>query len=273
MADFILISVTCSPELSEILMAELGECGFSSFQENDEGFQGAVEISLHDAQLIKSVFQKYTDLGITWKESQVNKENWNKKWEENYDPVIVDDSLIVRATFHKVEKHFPYEIIINPKMSFGTGHHETTWLILKNELNLQMKGKAVLDVGCGTGILGILASKLGARRIVGFDVEEWAVKNAKENFKLNNVNGEIIQGSIEKVPAEKFDIILANINKNVLLEQIPVYANLLNDKGKLLISGFYEEDFEDLLEEAEKAGLKKIKSMTRNDWALMIFSK
>jgi len=274
MADFILLTVTCPSELSDILIAELGELGFDSFQEEENGFLGAISSAQFDADFVSEVFKRYKVQGeITWDQAFVNKENWNKKWEENYEPVFVEDKIVVRASFHKIEKRYPYDIIINPKMSFGTGHHETTWLMLKQELALDMKSKLVLDAGCGTGVLSIMASKLGARKIVGFDIEEWAVENAIENLELNGVEGFIVNGSIDRIAEKEFDVILANINKNVLLEHLQEYADRLVENGSLLISGFYTEDIDDLIIAAEKANLKKIESSAKNNWALLVFKK
>jgi len=272
MADYALISVVCPPQFSEILMAELAEFGFQSFQESETGFEGAIDSSNYDEALIITLFEKYIHAGITWKKSDINKENWNVKWEENYEPVSVDDKIIVRASFHEVKETYLYDIIINPKMSFGTGHHETTWLMMRNLLDLDLHGKSVLDAGCGTGVLGILAGKMGAGHIVSFDIEGWAVENARENFELNSINGKIIYGSVDRVPDEKFDVILANINKNVLLDQMEFYSSRLKPSGTLLISGFYEQDIVDMLKKASYIGMKKIESMTKNLWALVILS-
>ena len=201
--------------------------------------------------------------------------NWNEEWEKNYDPIVVEDKIYVRATFHKEDNSFPYEIIINPRMSFGTGHHATTWLMLKNQMRVDHKGKTVLDAGTGTAILAIMAEKLGAREVIAYDNNSWSIENAPENVSLNHCrNIEIMEGTIGSLRlGRRFDLILANINKNVLLSETGQYADHLVDGGKLILSGFYEQDDQSIIDCAASSGLELIHSGHRNDWSSLVFVK
>ncbi|WP_373400530.1 50S ribosomal protein L11 methyltransferase [Algoriphagus halophilus] len=202
------------------------------------------------------------------------KVNWNEEWEKNYDPIEVDDLVFVRASFHDPAPGFQYEIVINPKMSFGTGHHATTYQMLKHQAEIDHKGKRVLDVGSGTGILAIMAHLLEAQEIEAFDIDEWCVENGNENFDLNGLSTRMDIGTIREVnPQGKFDIILANINKNILLDEMEIYAELLDSKGFLLLSGFYTEDIEDLLDHAAPLGLSLYKKNSKDNWAALILQK
>jgi len=205
----------------------------------------------------------------------VEKENWNTEWEKNVEPIFVDDKILVRAAFHKIEKAYPYEIIITPKMSFGTGHHQTTWLMLRNQLHIVHKGKLAMDAGCGTAILAIMASKLGATRVEAFDIDEWSVENGKENIVVNgSTSVNIRQGTIREMKfQDSFDIILANINKNVLLDEVSVYASSLKPAGTLLISGFYSSDIADLLAASAPFSLREERRDEREGWACLTLRK
>jgi len=273
--DYIELKVFTDSDFAEIVTAELAEIGFESFIETDEGLNAYIVEEIFDKNNIEEIFSKYaTQTLITFEFSRVEKKNWNDEWEKNYDTVKIDDICLIRASFHPSEG-FPYEIIINPKMSFGTGHHETTYLMIKNQLKISHVHKVVLDVGCGTGILGIMASKLAASYVEAFDIEEWAVENARENFELNDCKNSNVQlGTIETLHLNKtFDIILANINRNILLKEIPKYSHLLNIDGFLLLSGFYESDAEEIKECAVSGGLKEIEKSVKNSWSAVIYQK
>lgn len=275
--NFIALNFECDPAFSDILIAELSEVKFDTFLENDRGFQACTVAEEYDEAAVKEIVERYKQLVVplTYTVEEVEKKNWNEEWEKNYDPIIVADKCIVRASFHSPEQAFPYEIIINPKMSFGTGHHETTHLMLKAQMEIDHKGKAVLDIGCGTGILAIMAHKLGAKSVKACDIEEWAVKNSIENFELNNC-GEMacFEGTVADIPQPgKQDIILANINRNVLLAEIPTYATFLNPNAFLLLSGFYEKDIPEIERVAVENGLKKISYETKKDWSAVLFQK
>ena len=270
--DFITIKVSCSPELIDVIIAELFELGFDSFQEFDDGFEGSCENSQFDESKIDPILSQYPGTKYLVKEQE--KINWNEEWEKNYDPIIVGDKCIVRASFHEPQPQFEYEIIVTPKMSFGTGHHATTYQILDYQMTLDHTGKRVLDVGTGTGILAIMAHKRGANSLTVTDIDQWCIENSEENFALNNVIGvRLIKGQIKEVKEVNFEIIIANINKNVLLEQIGEYAGRLAMNGTLIISGFYENDVNDLITEAEKSGLKEIKRTTKDKWAMLALYK
>jgi len=267
------LKVTCDPEFSEILTAEIAEAGFDTFMELEDGFEAYAENDGFDKPLLSLIKEKYSDVtAIDYAFDRVEKENWNEEWEKNVEPIIVDDQCLIRAEFHKIERKFPYEIIITPKMSFGTGHHQTTHLMIKNQLSIDHQNKRVMDAGCGTAILSIMASKLGATETEAFDIDEWSVINGKENIENNKCdNISIVQGKLVEVgPEGKFDIILANINKNVLLEELRLYADYLVPGGKLLLSGFYTHDIDDLKKEAALYGLEEVKRDERESWAALL---
>lgn len=202
------------------------------------------------------------------------KVNWNEEWEKNYDPIAVDELVYVRASFHESQPGFRHEIVINPKMSFGTGHHATTYQVLRLQGEIDHQGKRVLDVGSGTGILAIMAHLLGAKEVEAFDIDDWCVENGNENFDLNGLATRMGLGTIRQVnPQGPFDIILANINKNVLLDELKIYSDLLISGGYLLLSGFYTEDIDDLVQEAKKHSLELLKTSSKDNWAALILQK
>lgn len=266
--------VQCSESFREILMAELAAIDFDSFQETATGFIAHATIGMNEVE-IKEVLSRYeNEAEASYQIEKVQRQNWNKKWEESYDPINVDNEVFVRATFHEAKPEIPLEIIINPKMSFGTGHHETTYLMMKSQLEIDHKNKVVLDAGCGTGILSILAGKLGAESLVAYDNDPWVKDNIEENFKINNTKSEILIGTVLDLSFSKeFDIILANINKNILLHDIPYYADLLAASGRLLLSGFYVHDLPDIQKEAEKNGLYLEKTNDKSEWMTARFLK
>jgi ribosomal protein L11 methyltransferase len=275
--DYTCITFDCPDHLTEILIAELAEAGFESFQELEEGFDAYIPKGLYNPEMVKGVIDKYTPgADISYSLKDVEMINWNEEWEKNYDPIVVDDQIIVRASFHKPDREYPYDIIINPKMSFGTGHHNTTYLMLGKQLTLEHGGKSVLDIGCGTGILAIMAKLRGAAYTEAFDIGDWCVENSEENFALNNCRDiKVQQGTVTGLTfVNTFDILLANINRNVLLEEIPHYPNLLRNRDSvLLVSGFFEEHIEDIRKVAESANLMIKDIRTRNDWALLELAK
>jgi ribosomal protein L11 methyltransferase len=265
--------VTCDPGFSEILIAELAEANFDTFLENENGFEAYVEGEKYDKSLVEAIRKKYEPVtSLEFSFSHIAKKNWNEEWEKSYTPIVVEDKCLIRASFHQPEKRYPYEIIITPKMSFGTGHHQTTYLMVKNMLNIDHRNKRVMDAGCGTAVLSIMASKLGAKEVQAFDIDEWSVINGNENANINQcANIHIRQGNINQVDLRgKFDIILANINKNVLLKEINIYASYLNPGGKLLLSGFLSLDIPDLLAESFRHNLKEISRDERETWAALL---
>ena len=260
----------------EIMLAELGEIGFDTFEETESSLMAYVSKENFQQSVFEEVTSRYRqafDFQVSL--GSVEKENWNKKWEENYDPIEVDDRCIVRATFHNIEKNFPIEIIITPKMSFGTGHHATTWQMLKLQMDWDFAGKKVLDVGSGTGVLAIMAAKLGAKSVEATDIDDWCIENSRENFELNDLTSIIVQkGEIADLNLHPpYDILLANINKNVLLAEMYDYSNLLTEKGTLFLSGFYETDIKDILACAKQFGLSHVRHTIKDSWAALILSK
>ena len=258
---------------SDILMSALGDLGFESFVENETGFEAYISEGAETG--VSTSFPEFNDFSYSWKKEKIEQTNWNAEWEKNFEPVQVEDLLVIRAPFHEAAKHVKHEIVIMPKMSFGTGHHDTTWLMCKQLFELDLQNKSVLDMGCGTGVLAILAIKLGAGKAVGIDIDEWSVENSRENCINNGCEDiELKLGNKELLDNySNFDVILANINKNVLLEQLPFYAKLLDTDGTLLLSGFFTTDVDDLRKRAESLGLKLVQSYNRNNWAVMKLSK
>jgi ribosomal protein L11 methyltransferase len=267
------LTVLCDTEFSEILMAEIGEVGFDTFMENESGFEAYCEQDKFDLNLLNEIKERYSFVNpLLFSFDKIEKKNWNEEWEKNLQPIIVDDRCLVRAEFHKIEKKYPYEIIITPKMSFGTGHHQTTHLMLKAQLDIDHQNKTVMDAGCGTAILSIMASKRGAKSVDAFDIDEWSVVNGQENIENNNCsNIKIRQGKISELTFPgSFDVILANINKNVLLAEMEQYAKYLKPGGLLLLSGFYTHDILDLTAAASHLGLEEKSRNERETWACLL---
>ena len=253
-------------------MAEFAALGFDNFQETDDGFITNTNTNVNPDAVKDIIIRYQQQSGVTYNAKTVAPKNWNEEWEKSYAPIIIDDKCIVRASFHPPRPEYPIEIIINPKMSFGTGHHETTYLMMAAQLTIDHKDKAVLDAGCGTGILSILSGKLGAVSITAYDRDEWVIDNVQENFKNNKTDGKVLIGTAQNITFNsRFDIILANINKNVLLVDIPFYARLLKPSGNLVLSGFYQMDLPEIEKLAADNGLKLIATNTKNDWAVAQF--
>jgi len=270
------LQVTCDPEFSEILMAEVAEAGFDTFMETETGFEAYVEGDQYSKEELDFIKSKYSEVNpLAFHLDTIEKQNWNEEWEKNVAPIFVDDKCLVRASFHHIDQQFPYEIIITPKMSFGTGHHQTTHLMLSRQMKMDHQGKRVMDAGCGTAILSIMASKLGASEVEAFDIDSWSVENGNENAEANHCTNIHIQlGTISEVKLEgKFDIILANINKNILLAEMEAYASYLQPGGQLLLSGFYVHDIDDLKAAALPYGLEEVAHDERETWACLLLQK
>ncbi len=267
--------IESSYPLTDILIAELSEIGFESFEEGKDFLKAFIPAKTYDNERLKSIriIEKEKN-GISFTEKLIKEQNWNEVWESNFQPVTIGNDVYVRAPFHKKAEDVKYEIIIEPKMSFGTAHHDTTSLMIEQMLDEKIENKSVLDMGCGTGILSILAEILGASNVVAIDNDEWAYNNALENRRKNKCKKiDVRLGDSSALKDEMFDVILANINRNVLLKDMQVYHDHLNDNGILLLSGFLIEDVELLKDEAKKIGLIFSSMMMKDDWIALRFSK
>ncbi|MDR1746408.1 MAG: 50S ribosomal protein L11 methyltransferase [Tannerella sp.] len=261
-----------SPEVTgDLLAAELGKIGFESFAQDAEGTKAYIPVPNFREEELDKCLTDFPIAGIHFQYSRtlIVAKDWNEVWETNYfRPVRIGRECVIRAPFHPHEPDVRYEIIIHPKMAFGTGNHETTSLMIGDILNCDLTGRDVLDMGCGTGVLAILAAKKGAERIVAVDIDEWAYRNAIENCRLNNANRiEVLQGGAEQIRhLTPFDYIFANINRNILLNNIASYVQALRPGGFLLLSGFYESDLSAVVAECERHGLEKYSLLSENQW-------
>jgi ribosomal protein L11 methyltransferase len=269
------VYIQCQPFMAEILLAELGQLPYNTFEETLEGLHAFCDESDFDPIALQEIIDRYVALdNIRFETKELAKENWNEDWEKNYDPVIVDDQVIIKAIFHQIEKRYPFEITIHPKMSFGTGHHATTYLMIRQQLKIDHRKKIVYDFGTGTGVLAIMAAKLGASKLVATDVDDWCIENSKENLTLNDLKAQLLLGPVATLGlSEKADIVLANINKNILLAEMENYISLLNTGGYLLLSGFYQKDCADLIHLANSFQLFLREQDDRNQWAVLVFQK
>jgi len=272
MTQYLKISITSNPDLHDLLIAELSLINYDSFQEFDEGIEAFIEVDCYEKSKLLEVLNKY-GLADQFHTEKLQNINWNEQWEKNFDPVYIENRVQIRATFHEKKAGFIHDIILNPKMSFGTGHHETTHLIIAEQLSINHEKRKVLDVGTGTGVLAIMADKLGAKWIDATDIDDWCINNSHENFELNELqNFKILQGTIDKLTLDgSYDIIIANINKIVLLNELPIYSDLLANDGILVLSGFYSDDIDDLKAKTVQNNLIFQHSKTRNNWAMMRF--
>lgn len=252
---------------SDIIIAELSEIGFESFVENESGLTAYISESKFDEGELNAIHILSSDeFAIEWTSKSVAQQNWNEEWEKSFNPIVVDERCMVRAPFHQ-KSNVDYDIIIEPKMSFGTGHHETTHMMLSHILDNDFKNKKVLDMGCGTGVLAILAEMRGATHLEAIDIDNWCYLNAIENADRNNCKKiEVFEGNSNLLLGKKYDIILANINRNILLEDIPIYASSLNSKGLLFLSGFYSSDLDMISEKCKAFNLRFEKNYEKNNW-------
>ena len=258
--------------VSDILAAELGEIGFESFTETEDGLLGYVPEKDDNEALLKEKVGGFPldNVEISYAKTYIESKNWNEEWEKNYfRPITVDDECIIHASFHAVEPQYKYDIVIDPKMAFGTGNHATTWLMISEMLKLDLTGKELLDMGCGTAVLAILAAKKGAGRVDAIDIDEWAYDNALENIRLNHTEDvRVVLGGAEKIDAGcAYDFIFANINRNILLQDMGVYAGVLKKDATLFMSGFYTEDIPVIEAECGKHGLVLQSVAEKDNWA------
>lgn len=266
--------------MREIAKSMLADCGYDSFTEDDEygAFDAYINADLFDEQVLldlKKQLEEYEPaVTYSFSSQELPDKDYNEEWERQHQPVLVDGFCWVRAPFHPHRDDVKYEIVIEPKMSFGTAHHATTYLMLSLLEQEEVAGRTVLDMGSGTGVLAILAAKKGASYVEAIDVDEWAFRNASENFEHNGVNVNAILGDASALTADKhFDVILANINRNILLHDMSSYAKVLNTNGSMLLSGFYEHDVDILRDKAEQFGLRLVQQRTRDGWTALRFVK
>jgi ribosomal protein L11 methyltransferase len=279
MSFTVLKVVANNSEISEILQAELSAVGFDVFLETENGFETSIEKENFDSEAISNVLETYKSIG-DWSYSfiDVEKQNWNEVWELNFEPIVIANKCLVRAEFHTIPEKYEYELVITPKMSFGTGHHATTSLMIEHLLENDLKDKSIADCGSGTGILAIMAMKLGAKSAIACDIETWAVENTVENGNSNGVIVTAIQGTaqnlVESLPNfSPFDVVIANIQLNVLLEEMEIYEKMVAEKGLLFLSGILAENLNLLVNKAESCNfiLKTVKEKT--NWAALCLQK
>ncbi|MCK5907128.1 MAG: 50S ribosomal protein L11 methyltransferase [Flavobacteriales bacterium] len=267
--------ITPREPATEILIAELGYAGFESFVENEDGVIAYIQKEEFTAAILDDIFILSSDeFQIEYKKEEIAQVNWNKEWENNFNPIQVDGLVSIRAPFHE-NPNLEYDIVIEPKMSFGTGHHQTTHLMISYILDMDVKNMSVMDMGCGTGILAILAAQKGATNVDAIDIDEWAFENTMENAERNNV-GFIVgaKGDASLLKGdEDYDLFIANINRNILINDMSTYAKSIKKGGQLLLSGFYDTDIEQLVSEAEKNGFELQEKRNKETWAALRFKK
>lgn len=275
-ATYIQLNLQIQPLESgrEITLAVLSELGFESFVETETGLEAYIQEQEWKPDLLDNLYPLVENgLDIGWSLTAIPPENWNAVWESDFQPIVIENQCAVRADFH-APIDVPYELVITPKMSFGTGHHQTTYMMLNYLLQYAPKGHTLLDMGCGTGVLAILAEKLGAVDLDAIDVEPWCYENTIENIKMNNCqNITATEGDSKMIPKKIYDTILANINMNVLLLDIPLFSNRLKDKGSLFLSGFYTQDIPAIEAKASQNGLRLVEFQEKDNWVSAHFSK
>ncbi len=270
--NFIEVTFTVDRQMADILLAELSMGPFDTFEETDKGIKAYSEGDRFDEAFVAEIADRYQ---LKYETKLIPKENWNEAWEKNYDPIIVANEVLVRASFHENLSKYPIEVLVDPKMSFGTGHHATTHQMINAQLKLDHSGKSVVDLGTGTGILAIVAAKLGATHIECSDIDDWCLENSHDNFQLNS----LVEIHTQKASAQNFiytnpfDIVLANINKNVLLDEMDYYGRFCKQDGHLLLSGFYKKDIDDINHKAQEVGFSLIAQQEKDDWAQLTFTK
>ncbi len=277
--DYLELDIKVSPKIpfSEIIIAQLSEIGFESFEETMEGVKAYIpENNYESDSLLENTILGNESENFTFSitKNKIPHQNWNAEWERNFEPVFVGEQLSILAPFHDTSLQKDLNVIIQPQMSFGTGHHQTTWMVSKIMLEMNEMPQNVLDMGSGTGILAILAEKLGAKDVLAVEIEPWSAINMEENGKRNNcANISYSCGDLDEIETKKFGLILANINKNILKKHIATYSKCLVNNGKIVLSGFFETDISDVLEFCKEVGLELISQETKETWAALLLKK
>ena len=277
--QYIEVTFTVNPlseTANDIIAALAADLGFESFVESPEGTIGYVPAYLYKEEALHEALTDFPMSGttITFTAKEMEDKNWNEEWEKNFfEPIVVDNRCVIHSTFHKDYPKATYDIIINPQMAFGTGHHQTTRLIISYLLDIDLQGKTVLDMGCGTSILAILASMRGASSLTAIDIDEWCVNNSIDNLALNHINNiKVFQGDASSLATEgPFDVIIANINRNILLADMQYYVARMNEGAEIYFSGFYESDLPMIQAEAERLGLRYLSHRVEKDWTAAQF--
>ena len=262
----------CNEIITDVLSALTAEIGFESFVECEGGMQAYVQQALFDEEALKTVLADFPipDTEISYIINEPEDKNWNEEWEKNFfQPIVIENRCVIHSPFHKDYPEAEYDIVINPQMAFGTGHHETTSSILGELLDADLKGKSVLDMGCGTSILAILASMRGANPVTAIDIDDWCVNNSRDNIKLNHIDNITVELGDASLLANKqpFDVIIANINRNILLNDMAAYANCMHSGSEIYMSGFYVQDIQAIREKAESLGMEFVHHREKNNWA------
>lgn len=262
----------CNEIVTDVLSAITAEIGFESFVECECGIKAYVQQSLFNEDSLKAVLADFPlpDTQISYSIFEPEDKDWNEEWEKNFfQPIVIEDRCVIHSTFHKDYPKAEYDILINPQMAFGTGHHETTSSILGELLDADLKGKSVLDMGCGTSILAILASMRGADPVTAIDIDDWCVNNSRDNIALNNISNITVElGDASLLEGRKpFDVIIANINRNILLNDMPAYTACMHKGSEIYMSGFYVQDIDAIRERGESLGLKFVHYREKNNWA------
>ena len=286
---YIQVKFTAEPdsqEVRDIIAALAAEVGFDSFTDEPDGLVGYCQEDLFNKETLTEVIQSLPipDVKVSFEAAKAEDKNWNEEWEKaGFDPIIIDDRCAIicknmeedaTATYPQLEK-IPMKIAIDAQQAFGTGTHETTQMIVSLLLNQDLKEKRVLDCGCGTGILGIVAAKCGAKEVVSYDIDEWSVRNAEHNAKLNGVELDVLEGDRRVLShvSGVFDVILANINRNIILEDIDEFVSVMTTESKIILSGFYEQDAEAILQKANELGLKENQRLLNHDWCCLLLER
>ncbi len=279
--DYIELSCTIKPfseETADIIVAELSDFNYESFTTDNNILNAYIQESLFDIDLVNNnltLNNLKKNIDISFSFQRIEDKDWNAEWESNFKPLLIEDKVYIRASFHQKNPKCQYDIVIDPKMSFGTGHHSTTSMMVSYILESGIAEKKILDMGCGTSLLGIFASLRGATSVTGIDIDEWAYNNSLENIELNNINNlKVFQGDAELLNNfGYFDIILANINRNILLDDMDKYIKVLNKNGELIMSGFYSKDLPLIKNKAKELGMKYISHKTNLNWVAVKFIK